>query len=479
MQKSIVGLTVGLVAFFALVTGAVHYFREAQHLMEMAQERLQTIAVTAAAALDGDAHGELNRCLDRRCPNYLKLSAYLKQVQSQNGLSTEVYTLAREGDRTRFVLRTRQEGAIGQYYDLRPLMLDVYERGNPAVTGVYRDEYGTWISAYAPVKDSLGRTVALLEADYKASEIIAMIGRDAVELGAIGVAGLVLTLLLTLRLSRKLTRPLEELREAVDAAAEGDIAYPVPLDAPHEIGVLAKHFAGMRDDLQSMHRQERLALVGRMASSLLHDMGGPLMNLNGLAHLMAHSAEESARLTLNRRILAQVDRIQAMGREVLDFASGEVRLIRSEIRPDELLAVVREDLASMSAGLRVTVELKQDCRRTVWGDQERLRRLLFNLVRNAIEASPPDGIVHLGAESDCERWTLTVQDQGPGIAGEMAGRLFEPFATHGKARGTGLGLAVVKSVAEAHGGDISVESFLGRGTTFRVRLPTGEPQEPS
>ncbi|MBI2943407.1 MAG: hypothetical protein HYY25_04330, partial [Candidatus Wallbacteria bacterium] len=93
MRRRIVGLAVGLVFVFALIIDLLHFYRESGHVVRLSTDRLRAIVVTAAAAIDGDAHAELNGCLDRRCPNYEKLSRYLKTVQDANGLATEIYTL--------------------------------------------------------------------------------------------------------------------------------------------------------------------------------------------------------------------------------------------------------------------------------------------------------------------------------------------------------------------------------------------------
>lgn len=108
-----------------------------------------------------------------------------------------------------------------------------------------------------------------------------------------------------------------------------------------------------------------------------------------------------------------------------------------------------------------------------------LRRLLANLVRNAVEATPAGGVVEVTTGREGSKWFLSVKDEGQGIPGAIRERLFEPFATHGKSEGTGLGLAIVKNIAEAHGGAVSFRSEAAGGTVFRVDLPLAGQDSPA
>ena len=104
-------------------------------------------------------------------------------------------------------------------------------------------------------------------------------------------------------------------------------------------------------------------------------------------------------------------------------------------------------------------------------DPRRLRRIFFNLVHNATDAMQNAGIIFVGFELKPGEIVTEIEDTGPGIAREVADKLFQPFATHGKAHGTGLGLSICKKIAEDHGGRISARSEPGRGAIFSFTLP--------
>ncbi|MBI4870051.1 MAG: HAMP domain-containing histidine kinase [Candidatus Riflebacteria bacterium] len=477
MRRRIMGLSIGLVLLFSISTGLLHFWRMAVQMRMLAAERLRSIVATAAAGVDGDAHAELNRCLDKNCPNYRKLAGFLRQVQSQNGLSTEVYTLARTATGTRFVLRTEHESDFGMPYELRPEMRLVFERGELVTTGVYEDRWGSWMSAYAPIVDSAGHVVALLEADYRAEELSAMVLRDVRDNLLLWLLGLALTVVLGNRLSRQLTMPLAQLTRAVDATGEGEEHHPLPLEAPAELGMLARRFQAMREAVAQARARERLATVGQMAGAMIHDLRGPLMVVSGMTELIQGEDSAEERADLVRRVLEQVRRIEAMARDVLEFSRGTSHLELGRFRAAGLVDGIAEDatLLARQKGVQLRVETGWDGE--VEGDPDKLRRVTYNLTKNAIEATPSGKSVVLKVSGGEGRWQMQVCDAGPGLPPEVANRLFEAFATHGKKGGTGLGLAIVKSIVERHSGTVTHRPGPEGGAVFSVDLPVsqGEP----
>jgi signal transduction histidine kinase len=109
-------------------------------------------------------------------------------------------------------------------------------------------------------------------------------------------------------------------------------------------------------------------------------------------------------------------------------------------------------------------------------DETKLRRAIFNLARNAIDAMPKGGRFLVSVEREGDELVFRAQDNGPGIPPEIADRLFESFVTSGKKHGTGLGLAIVRKIAQEHGGAVSCKTKPGKGTTFEIRIPLGLPR---
>ena len=156
---------------------------------------------------------------------------------------------------------------------------------------------------------------------------------------------------------------------------------------------------------------------------------------------------------------------------MLSFARGESELylrkvfIRAFL--DELSELLKEEFTD--SGVELVVE--DDFGGTVKMDENKMKRVVYNLARNAHEAMPDGGVFTIRVAANDDTVSLSFQDDGPGIPAELEGRLFESFATHGKANGTGLGLAIVKRLVEAHHGNVSVSSSPGEGTTFTITLP--------
>ncbi|HUB09187.1 MAG TPA: GAF domain-containing protein [Myxococcales bacterium] len=220
-------------------------------------------------------------------------------------------------------------------------------------------------------------------------------------------------------------------------------------------------------------RRGRLQLVGQMLSGLLHDLRTPMTIISGYAQLMEGEADRDQRRRGKEMILKQFDLINSMTGEVLAFVRGErellVRKVHLNFFLDDVEAFVRKDLE----GSGIELSLSRGYEGTVRFDENKVKRAIFNLVRNAVQAMPEGGRLTLASKLEDGAWVLRCGDTGKGIPPEIAAHVFEEFVTHGKTGGTGLGLALVKRIVEEHGGTLGFETEVGKGTTFWIRLPQG------
>ncbi|HET9552788.1 MAG TPA: GAF domain-containing sensor histidine kinase, partial [Anaeromyxobacteraceae bacterium] len=218
-------------------------------------------------------------------------------------------------------------------------------------------------------------------------------------------------------------------------------------------------------------REERLATIGQLLSGVLHDLRTPLTIISGWAQLMAGEADPAERQKAVALILRQLEAVEAMTREVLDFARGSVAVLKRSVLVNvfmrEVAGYLEKDLEGRGVELRVRVGYGGPAR----FDEVKVKRALFNVARNAAEAMPQGGRFALSVARTGERLVFRMSDTGPGIPEALRGRLFESFASHGKAHGTGLGLAIVKRIAEEHGGTVECRSRPGKGTTFVLAIP--------
>jgi signal transduction histidine kinase len=229
-----------------------------------------------------------------------------------------------------------------------------------------------------------------------------------------------------------------------------------------------------RQYLREMLQTERLAIVGRFARSIVHDLKNPL-NIIGLTAEMAgmDRATPESRQQASLRIRKQVERISELISEILDFTQGS----QSDfvLAPTDYGAFVRHLMDELvpEAGLKsVVLELEGPPPAVeLFIHPRRLRRVFYNLVHNATDAMPEGGKIILRFQVTEPEVITEVEDGGRGIAPEIAGQLFEVFATHGKAHGTGLGLSICKRIIEDHQGWISARNKPGRGAVFSFGLP--------
>jgi signal transduction histidine kinase len=228
---------------------------------------------------------------------------------------------------------------------------------------------------------------------------------------------------------------------------------------------------------------ERLAALGTMAGMMVHDFRGPLTVIRGWAEtLLAGDVTPDEAAERARAIVEAVDRLDRMTAETLDFARGAEKLVLREVPLGMLVAELAAGVEQELPGLTVERDFALPGGRRGPVDVDKLRRAVSNIAANARDAMGGRGRLRLqariegdsGAEGRREQLVLVLSDDGPGIPSGIRERVFEPFVTHGKKRGTGLGLAVARRFVEDHGGRLELlpEAEDGpRGARFRLALP--------
>jgi signal transduction histidine kinase/putative methionine-R-sulfoxide reductase with GAF domain len=228
---------------------------------------------------------------------------------------------------------------------------------------------------------------------------------------------------------------------------------------------------------EAREHEERLTTIGRLLSSVIHDLKTPLTVMSGYVQLMQASNDATQRERFAELILKQFDHIGAMQREVLEFARGEKSVLVRKVYLQKFFDDVREQLEGDLArrGVELVVDVQE--RGTARFDEGKMLRVVNNLARNAAEAMGQGGgkfVIKVTRDKQSGDLVVSFSDTGPGIPKQIEHRLFESFVTSGKEGGTGLGLAIVKKIAEEHGGKVSVQSS-SRGATFKLRIPQPPP----
>jgi signal transduction histidine kinase len=317
-------------------------------------------------------------------------------------------------------------------------------------------------TGYAPLAEVSGEVVAVVGADGTAASFETF-RRFRRLLATVAVAGAVLGAVAAALAALSVTRPLTRITEAAQRIARGDLETPLwKRKRRDEIGTLRDTLEEMRKALHARDEERETLLAG-----IAHEVRNPLGALDLFAGLLSEELVGRPEAGHVARIRSELASLSKVVEEFLDYARARPPV--REVVDLGLLLAEAADVAQPLATLR-QVSLGVEGRGSVRGDREQLRRAVVNLVRNAIEAAPAASEVEVAAGARDGEVVIEVRDRGAGLAPEARASLFRPFFTT-KEKGTGLGLALAKKVADAHGGTLVLEDREGGGTVARLALP--------
>jgi two-component system NtrC family sensor kinase len=274
---------------------------------------------------------------------------------------------------------------------------------------------------------------------------------------------------------RSVAVPVSRLHEGAARIAVGDLDTRLAVDSPDEFGALARQFNAMAQAIkEQQHRivqSEKLAGIGRLAAGVAHEINNPLAVILGYTKLLRRRGDDAIAEDLQ---VIEDETLRA--KLIVDGLLELSRPLQIDPEPTDLRALCDDALARLSeTALLDGVDVAVNGTARVEGHPQRLRQVVLNLLKNAVEASGSGGTVAIAIAQDAGGGaTLTVTDSGPGLSREAEAKLFEPFFTT-KDRGTGLGLAMSQGIVRAHGGVIAADPAPGGGARFTVRLPAQPP----
>jgi two-component system, NtrC family, sensor kinase len=407
------------------------------------------------------------------------------------------------------VRNDRGERALGTRVsdDVRAAVLGRGERWRDRAF-VVNDWY---LSAYEPIRNPRGEIVGIFYVGLLEKAFTSI--RDRVILSFFGLAsaGFVLIIAITYYEIRKITRPIGEMVASTRNIAAGRFDQEVRTDSVGEVALLAASFNTMLESLRQMRsdleewgrtleekvnkrteelvamraraeQAERLASLGKLAAGVAHEINNPL---GGIMALTALSLEDMKPDDANREnleeVLRQSERCRDIVRGLLEFSrqsEANMELVDlNKVLQDTLSLLERQALF-----FNINVVRNLDAALpSVMADRSQLQQLFMNILMNAVQAMNEKGTVTLGTRRNGSgQVEVAVSDTGCGIPADKIDRIFDPFYTTKPAdEGTGLGLSIAYGIVTRHGGTISVDSALGWGSTFTIRLPaaTEDPQE--
>jgi signal transduction histidine kinase len=303
------------------------------------------------------------------------------------------------------------------------------------------------------------------------NRLLLLLGLTAVLIGS----GLVFLI------SHTFTRPLASLVEGVRALERGDYHHPLDPRGSDEVAELTAAFDRMRASLlktqQALLESEQLATIGRMASSISHDLRHALAAVVANSEFLCDGRLTSAqREELYQEVRTGVNQMTDLIDSLLEFARTRESLNPAYGNVTETVQRAMQAVRLHPRHQGTVIEMRGNGQNLAWFDPRKLERALYNLLLNACEAAPGrEGRVQVSVERNGIWVSISIADNGPGIATEIRDKLFHPFVSFGKENGTGLGLTVVQKIVQDHGGEVFMERTGDERTIFRITIPGRAP----
>lgn len=344
-----------------------------------------------------------------------------------------------------------------------------------------------YITAYEPIRDVYNRIIGILYVGVLEQKYSDVQRETVVTFLLITLLGAISTMAVSFFISRRILVPIKKLVSASQELAQGNLDAHVDISTNDELEDMADSFNSMAEALkkrdaqlkeftrQRIMQSERLALIGQLSANVAHELNNPLQGIVTYSHLLLEDPEcEGLQKSFAEKIVGQANRCRDIIRGLLDFSRQR--------KPDktfcDINSVLIECLSlienqALFHNIEIIKDFQEDLPMAII-DPSQIERVFINLIINATEAMDETGNLTLRTRDNANRdfINIIISDTGQGISEENINQIFDPFfTTKDIGHGTGLGLAISYGIIKAHKGTISVESEVGKGTTFTVRIP--------
>jgi two-component system NtrC family sensor kinase len=352
-----------------------------------------------------------------------------------------------------------------------------------------------YIAAYGPIRDLDDRTVGVLYVGVLAERFDAVRRQTVLTFAAVSVAGMALALVIASVLAGGILRPVRHLAEASRQIARGNLCARVETD-PHAaeelvelaeaFNIMAKSIAErderLTENARKMSESKKLATLGQLAAGIAHEINNPLGGIVMYSHMLREELQRPENRETVEKIAREADRCKKIVKGLLDFAR-QTKPERSEADInhviDEVIGLLEHQ--TLFHGIKVERDFSTSAP-LVNIDAAQMQEVFMNIIMNAAQAMSGRGTLTVVTRLADSRRAIEIEirDTGPGIPPENVEKIFEPFFTTKEVgRGTGLGLSIAYGIVERHHGSIRVESEVGRGTAFFVKIPVQEAAPPA
>lgn len=343
------------------------------------------------------------------------------------------------------------------------------------------NEPGCWqADCHAHSKNE--KVLGVLDVTMSLEEVNREIAANQIKMVLFAVSAiLTISLVIWFLADKIIGQPVGKLVEATNVVASGNLDYQINVQSNDELGQLGNSFNEMTRELAEAQRQvyqyDKLASVGRLAAGVAHEINNPLTGVLTYSSFLLKRSEDNPELKEDLEVIVrETKRCREIVKGLLDFARQEAPK-KSNVNINDVVSRTvsildnQFNLQNIAIQINLTGHLPP-----IWADANQIQQVLINLLVNAADAiGDRGGTIEVATRPDRlhddDAVAILVKDSGCGIAKENLTKIFEPFYSTKGQKGTGLGLAVAWGIVEKHNGQIEVESEIGQGTTFVVRLP--------
>lgn len=282
--------------------------------------------------------------------------------------------------------------------------------------------------------------------------------------------------------ARSIVRPLNELKKATQRISQGDFTPVSGIRGHDEIQSLFRAFNRMIKELKIRETQlvqsKKLASLGTLLAGVAHELNNPLSNISTSCQILLEEIE-NLDLNFTKQLLKQIEEQGDKARNIIYSLLEFSREKRFKKETLDLKNIIQQTIGLIRGEVPTRVEVIVDVPDgiKIYADKQHIEQAFLNIITNAIQAIPNEGMVSITAKADVDKGVVNIdfKDTGVGIKPEFLARIFDPFfTTKAVGEGSGLGLSITHEIIERHGGHIRVESNVGKGTTFLVQLPLKE-----
>jgi signal transduction histidine kinase len=343
----------------------------------------------------------------------------------------------------------------------------------PDRPGRITDGRTEYMALTTPLLDLMGRPIGKLSIFRSFADADRRLESLRWSIVFIWLAAVLAGLAMTYLLARRILAPVKRLDRGAEAIARGNYDIRLPVESRDELGRLTETFNNMCGSIQSARQEliqkEQIATIGRLSSSIVHDLRNPLAAIYGGAEMMVDSDLPPSQVKrLARNIYSASRRIQELLQDLVNVSRGKQKVVEV-CRLRDVIGAAWDALGreAETRSVRVSLDVPEDIELPM--ERSRMERVFVNLFSNSLDAMPDGGSIDIVARRDQSAVLVEVDDTGPGISSEVRASLFQPFHS-GKRNGLGLGLALSRQTVLDHGGDMWADGNSSGGARFCMRL---------